>query len=129
MCVVMMFGRLCMPVLPAPRHLLLSAAQTAPALTLLLLLLLLFRFSYEYDGDATCAADGMCQEKCPVKINTGESDHHDAMPALQRSTPQHLAVRNVTSKCCWCFCIHSAAVVNMPKSNFQHVAFELWSRF
>lgn len=28
--------------------------------------------SYEYDGDATCAADGMCQEKCPVKINTGE---------------------------------------------------------
>jgi D-lactate dehydrogenase len=27
--------------------------------------------SYEYDGEATCAADGMCQEKCPVKINTG----------------------------------------------------------
>ncbi|WIA35081.1 hypothetical protein OEZ86_003567 [Tetradesmus obliquus] len=31
-----------------------------------------FKGSYEYDGDATCAADGMCQEKCPVKINTGE---------------------------------------------------------
>eukprot|EP00878_Enallax_costatus_P007347 GHUV01007694.1.p1 GENE.GHUV01007694.1~~GHUV01007694.1.p1 ORF type:complete len:822 (+),score=249.18 GHUV01007694.1:1374-3839(+) len=31
-----------------------------------------FEGSYEYDGDATCAADGMCQEKCPVKINTGE---------------------------------------------------------
>lgn len=31
-----------------------------------------FETSYEYDGDATCAADGMCQEKCPVKINTGE---------------------------------------------------------
>eukprot|EP00879_Flechtneria_rotunda_P005800 GHRR01006103.1.p1 GENE.GHRR01006103.1~~GHRR01006103.1.p1 ORF type:complete len:946 (+),score=315.50 GHRR01006103.1:676-3513(+) len=31
-----------------------------------------FRTGYEYDGDATCAADGMCQEKCPVKINTGE---------------------------------------------------------
>jgi len=30
--------------------------------------------SYSYDGDATCAADGMCQEKCPVKINTGESN-------------------------------------------------------
>jgi D-lactate dehydrogenase len=30
-----------------------------------------FKGSYEYDGDATCAADGMCQEKCPVKINTG----------------------------------------------------------
>eukprot|EP00775_Hariotina_reticulata_P006936 gene6936-7154_t len=31
-----------------------------------------FSSSYEYDGNATCAADGMCQEKCPVKINTGE---------------------------------------------------------
>jgi len=31
-----------------------------------------FEASYDYDGDATCAADGMCQEKCPVKINTGE---------------------------------------------------------
>ena len=30
------------------------------------------RAAYEYQGDATCAADGMCQEKCPVKINTGE---------------------------------------------------------
>jgi hypothetical protein len=30
-----------------------------------------FEGSYTYDGDATCAADGMCQEKCPVKINTG----------------------------------------------------------
>lgn len=28
--------------------------------------------SYEYDGQDTCAADGMCQEKCPVKINTGD---------------------------------------------------------
>lgn len=27
---------------------------------------------YDYQGDATCAADGMCQVKCPVKINTGE---------------------------------------------------------
>ena len=27
---------------------------------------------YVYDGDATCSADGMCQEKCPVKINTGD---------------------------------------------------------
>lgn len=31
-----------------------------------------FEQSYEYDGNATCAADGMCQVKCPVKINTGE---------------------------------------------------------
>ena len=26
---------------------------------------------YAYQGEGTCAADGMCQEKCPVKINTG----------------------------------------------------------
>lgn len=31
-----------------------------------------FKSSYEYNGEATCAADGMCQEKCPVKINTGD---------------------------------------------------------
>lgn len=31
-----------------------------------------FEQGYEYQGDATCAADGMCQVKCPVKINTGE---------------------------------------------------------
>lgn len=27
---------------------------------------------YDYQGEQTCAADGMCQVKCPVKINTGE---------------------------------------------------------
>ena len=27
---------------------------------------------FAYDGVDTCAADGMCQEKCPVKINTGD---------------------------------------------------------
>merc|ERR1712137_534115 len=26
---------------------------------------------YEYDGFDTCAADGMCSERCPVQINTG----------------------------------------------------------
>lgn len=30
-----------------------------------------FKRIYDYDGNGTCAADGMCQEKCPVKINTG----------------------------------------------------------
>jgi Fe-S oxidoreductase len=30
-----------------------------------------FERAFAYDGDATCAADGMCQSKCPVKINTG----------------------------------------------------------
>jgi D-lactate dehydrogenase len=28
--------------------------------------------AFEYMGKEMCAADGMCQEKCPVKINTGE---------------------------------------------------------
>lgn len=27
---------------------------------------------YIYNGEQTCAADGMCQVKCPVGINTGE---------------------------------------------------------
>ena len=28
--------------------------------------------AFEYAGKEMCAADGMCQEKCPVKINTGD---------------------------------------------------------
>lgn len=32
--------------------------------------------AYEYQGQDTCAADGMCQEKCPVKINTGDLIKH-----------------------------------------------------
>lgn len=31
-----------------------------------------FTSLFNYYGEATCAADGMCQEKCPVKINTGD---------------------------------------------------------
>lgn len=31
-----------------------------------------FREAFDYLGQSTCAADGMCQTKCPVKINTGE---------------------------------------------------------
>merc|ERR1719454_2852949 len=33
--------------------------------------LIAFEESWSY-AENTCAADGMCQEKCPVKINTGE---------------------------------------------------------
>lgn len=45
---------------------------------------------FEYQGQDTCAADGMCQEKCPVKINTGElikqlrSDDMDQAPRASR---------------------------------------------
>ena len=31
---------------------------------------------YTYQGEQTCAADGMCQVKCPVGINTGELIKH-----------------------------------------------------
>ena len=31
-----------------------------------------FETLWAYNGEQTCAADGMCQEKCPVKINTGD---------------------------------------------------------
>jgi len=31
-----------------------------------------FQELFEYLGEQTCAADGMCQVKCPVSINTGE---------------------------------------------------------
>jgi len=30
------------------------------------------RKAYRYAGDATCAADGLCQTACPVEINTGD---------------------------------------------------------
>jgi D-lactate dehydrogenase len=30
-----------------------------------------FKATFVYKADATCAADGMCEEKCPVRINTG----------------------------------------------------------
>ena len=35
-----------------------------------------FTTAFDYLGTATCAADGMCQQKCPVKINTGELVKH-----------------------------------------------------
>jgi L-lactate utilization protein LutB len=35
-----------------------------------------FEEIFAYQGEGTCAADGMCQEKCPVKINTGELVKH-----------------------------------------------------
>ena len=31
-----------------------------------------FLDNFTYEGNSTCAADGMCQVKCPVGINTGE---------------------------------------------------------
>ena len=43
---------------------------------------------YTYQGEQTCAADGMCQVKCPVGINTGElikSIRADQLDASEKS--------------------------------------------
>ena len=43
---------------------------------------------YTYQGEQTCAADGMCQVKCPVGINTGElvkSIRADQLDAAEKS--------------------------------------------
>ena len=48
-----------------------------------------FQSIWDYQGNATCAADGMCQEKCPVKINTGELVKHvrsDQMEKMRTSS-------------------------------------------
>ena len=53
-----------------------------------------FEASWEY-AENTCAADGMCQEKCPVKINTGELIKSLRQKALEGSseeaTPRYAA--------------------------------------
>eukprot|EP01024_Parvocaulis_polyphysoides_P013001 TRINITY_DN1497_c0_g3_i3.p1 TRINITY_DN1497_c0_g3~~TRINITY_DN1497_c0_g3_i3.p1 ORF type:complete len:595 (-),score=124.44 TRINITY_DN1497_c0_g3_i3:425-2209(-) len=56
-----------------------------------------FENQYVYQGDATCAADGMCQEKCPVKINTGElvkSLRADAMEEWKTANDFSMRVAN-----------------------------------
>ncbi|KAJ1445774.1 glycolate dehydrogenase [Pelagophyceae sp. CCMP2097] len=45
------------------------------------------RAEYEYVGLDMCAADGMCQEKCPVKINTGELVKTIREAKLRTATP------------------------------------------
>ena len=60
-----MWGSLAVP--PAPGYI-----QPLMCVVLARARLDTMRAAYSYQGDATCAADGMCQEKCPVKINTGE---------------------------------------------------------
>ena len=49
---------------------------------------------YKYQGAQTCAADGMCQVKCPVKINTGEMIKHLRAEKYDDSKPsEYAAVR------------------------------------
>lgn len=49
--------------------------------------------SYQYQGTDTCAADGMCQEKCPVKINTG-----DLIKAIRAEEMKHAPGASATAK-------------------------------
>jgi D-lactate dehydrogenase len=51
---------------------------------------------YVYQGEQTCAADGMCQVKCPVGINTGELIKHiraDQLDASEKSAGYGISKR------------------------------------
>ncbi|KAI3429690.1 hypothetical protein D9Q98_005775 [Chlorella vulgaris] len=61
---------------------------------------------FEYDGQDTCAADGMCQEKCPVKINTGElikQLRSDEMAAAPRASAAAMRVADNFGATAWVF--------------------------
>ncbi|KFM26260.1 Glycolate oxidase subunit GlcD [Auxenochlorella protothecoides] len=53
---------------------------------------------YEYDGKDTCAADGMCKEKCPVKINTGALIKEIRAHEMQDEHPRYDAVAGVLAR-------------------------------
>ena len=54
--------------------------------------------SFEYMGKEMCAADGMCQEKCPVKINTGELVKSLRAEEITESHPRAAALALSLSK-------------------------------
>ncbi|KAL4426062.1 hypothetical protein ABPG77_007858 [Micractinium sp. CCAP 211/92] len=62
---------------------------------------------FEYDGQDTCAADGMCQEKCPVKINTGELvkqlRSEEMAEGHPRASAVAMSVANNFSTTAWAF--------------------------
>lgn len=61
---------------------------------------------YDYDGIDTCAADGMCQEKCPVKINTGELIKHiraEAMDEMPKASKVADMIANNFGATAWTF--------------------------
>ena len=55
---------------------------------------------YRYQGSQTCAADGMCQVKCPVKINTGEMIKHLRAEKYDDSKPSEYARVSTLLPCC-----------------------------
>ncbi|WP_136796935.1 FAD-binding and (Fe-S)-binding domain-containing protein [Desulfosediminicola ganghwensis] len=53
--------------------------------------------AYKYYGDATCAADGLCQSACPVGINTGELTkalRNDEVAGTYKENIAKLSARN-----------------------------------
>ena len=54
--------------------------------------------AFEYAGKEMCAADGMCQEKCPVKINTGELVKSLRAEEITESHPRAAAAALALSK-------------------------------
>jgi len=56
--------------------------------------------AYEYDGLDTCAADGMCQEKCPVKVSAGTSVVVDAIVAALGSAAFHEPIAGTAAGPC-----------------------------
>lgn len=62
-----------------------------------------FKNLFNYYGEATCAADGMCQEKCPVKINTGEmikvSKHQEPRHSSAPPPSVHLQLLRLRGVC------------------------------
>jgi L-lactate utilization protein LutB len=73
-----------------------------------------FKAIYDYQGDATCAADGMCQEKCPVKINTGELIKHIRSEELKEwKRASGGAMVRCLPNCC-CLALLCCEVANSP---------------
>jgi len=59
---------------------------------------------YVYQGEQTCAADGMCQVKCPVGINTGElikSIRADQLDAPNKSAGYGISKVNAIPLLLW----------------------------
>uniref|UniRef100_A0A7S3JVZ8 D-lactate dehydrogenase (cytochrome) n=1 Tax=Aureoumbra lagunensis TaxID=44058 RepID=A0A7S3JVZ8_9STRA len=56
------------------------------------------RKEYEYAGLDMCAADGMCQEKCPVKINTGELVKTIREEKLRTASPMTNRIANTIAR-------------------------------
>lgn len=60
-----------------------------------------FENLFVYQAEQTCAADGMCQEKCPVKINTGELIKSLRVDQLEPMTTTNRVVGSLANNFKW----------------------------